>query len=290
MRVVQVSDIHLSPTHGFFVANWRKTASWINALAPDLVVVTGDLCINGPEDNDEIAFARTEVGRLSGRWRALPGNHDVGDEPPGQVAEQLIDPSRLARWRRWFQDDWWLEDDGAWRLIGLNAQLFGSGLADETRQADWLDAMLSTPDPRDVAIFLHKPLFIVDVEDRASSSCMTPQPRRQLIDLFARSKVRLVASGHLHCYRHARLDALDLVWAPASSFLLKGAVDKEHGDEVERGRPDHSLGVIVHDFTATGWSHRVVQPDGLTSHRAADMKQGRYRYFRDMPPCPPEAA
>jgi hypothetical protein len=133
-------------------------------------------------------------------------------------------------------------------------------------------------------------LFIGDLEDRASASCLTPQPRRRLIDLFARTKVRLVASGHLHCYRHARQDALDLVWAPASSFLLRGAVDKQHGEEVERAGADHRLGVIVHEFGAAGWSHRLVEPDGLTPHRAADIKQGRYRYFRDMPPCPPEAA
>jgi 3',5'-cyclic AMP phosphodiesterase CpdA len=290
MRVVQVSDLHLSPTHGFFVANWRKTVAWIDALAPDLVIVTGDLCINGPEDNDEIAFARAEVGRLATRWLALPGNHDVGDEPPGQEEDQLIDARRLAHWRRWFQDDWWIDETGEWRLIGLNAQLFGSGLADEARQAEWLESALATQDPRDVAVFMHKPLFIGDVDDRASSACTTPAPRQRLIELFARSKVRLVASGHLHAYRHARHDALDLVWAPAPSFLLKGAVDKVHAAEIDRAQPDHMLGVIVHDFTTSGWSHRFAQPAGLTPHRAADIKQGRYRYLRNMPPCPPEAA
>jgi 3',5'-cyclic AMP phosphodiesterase CpdA len=278
MRVVQVSDLHLSPTHGFFVANWRKTVAKVEALSPDLVIISGDLAINGPEENDELAFARTELEPLRLPWRVLPGNHDIGDEPPGQDAHQIVDAPRLERWRAVFQDDWWMVETAEWRIVGLNAQLFGSGLADEAQQAGWLDAILSAPDARDVAVFLHKPLYVDGIDDAASSACMTPAPRRRLLDLFARSPVRLVASGHLHRYRHERLNTFDLVWAPATSFLPDAAVGA------------HELGIVVHEFGAQGWSHRFEPMPELTARTLADIKQGRYAFLRDMPPFFPADA
>jgi hypothetical protein len=64
----------------------------------------------------------------------LPGNHDVGDEPPGQDPSQIVDASRLARWDRFFAIDRWSFDAEAWRIIGLTPQLLGSGLARETNR------------------------------------------------------------------------------------------------------------------------------------------------------------
>jgi hypothetical protein len=91
---------------------------------------------------------------------ALPGNHDVGDEPPGQDPDQIVDADRLARWDRYFATDRWILDAGGWRLLGVNAQLFGSGLAREHAQNQRLDAQLTTAG-RPFALFLHKPLFLV---------------------------------------------------------------------------------------------------------------------------------
>ena len=49
-------------------------------------------------------------------------------------------------------------DLGSWRLIGVNAQLFGSALESETTQEAWLHAALAGAADRQVALFLHKPL------------------------------------------------------------------------------------------------------------------------------------
>ena len=56
-RILVISDPHLSPTHGFFWANWRRACEVTNRLAPDAVIVSGDLCLNGPDSDDEVAFA-----------------------------------------------------------------------------------------------------------------------------------------------------------------------------------------------------------------------------------------
>jgi hypothetical protein len=56
-RIVVLSDIHLSPTHGFFWENWRLARELADAAKSDAVIVNGDLAINGPvranPQNDE---------------------------------------------------------------------------------------------------------------------------------------------------------------------------------------------------------------------------------------------
>src|ERR1700758_4172340 len=113
-RIVVLSDIHLSPTHGFFWENWRLARDFADAAKPDAVIVNGDLAINGPESDAEIAFAATALAKLSTPFMALPGNHDVGDEPPGQDPDQIIDTARLARWDKSFASDRWALDAGGW--------------------------------------------------------------------------------------------------------------------------------------------------------------------------------
>jgi hypothetical protein len=48
-RVVVLSDLHLSPTHGFFWGSWLVARGAAEAAMPDLAAVNGDLCSNGPD-------------------------------------------------------------------------------------------------------------------------------------------------------------------------------------------------------------------------------------------------
>src|SRR5262245_25804073 len=125
-RVIVISDPHLSPTHGFFWENWCRACDTANRLSPDALLVSGDLCINGPDSDAEVAFAAKALKRLEAPVHAIPGNHDVGDEPPGQEAGQIIDERRLQRWRSVFGADRFASTVGNWRLVGINAQLLGS--------------------------------------------------------------------------------------------------------------------------------------------------------------------
>src|SRR5271156_3461833 len=171
-RIVVLSDIHLSPTHGFFWENWCVAREFADAAKSDAVIVTGDLAINGPDSDAEIAFAARALGKLRTRVLALPGNHDVGDEPPGQDPDQIVNPQRLARWDSFFGADRWMLDIEGWRLVGVNAQLFGSGLTREDEQNRWLEEQLIAAAGRPIALFLHKPLFLEDLnEGPASAAC-----------------------------------------------------------------------------------------------------------------------
>jgi 3',5'-cyclic AMP phosphodiesterase CpdA len=276
-RIVVLSDIHLSPRHGFFWDNWRLARDFANAAKADAVIINGDLAINGPDSDAEITFAAAALAGLQGHVMVLPGNHDVGDEPPGQDPHQIIDADRLARWDRSFGGDRWVTDAGSWRLLGVNAQLFGSGLAREHEQYLWLDQQLAAAD-RPVALFLHKPLFVESPADGAvGPSCMVPSARTRLLDRLDRSDVRLIVSGHLHQHRDRTIGGRRYLWVPAIAF--SGA--PQHGGDIR-------CGLTVLDFSQGNVEATIERPYGMVSLDLDTIKgHGRYQFLRDMPPYPP---
>jgi len=278
-RLVFLSDLHLSPTHGFFHDNVIRARDAADAAGAEAVVVNGDLCINGPDSDAEMAFAARVLAGLATPVLALPGNHDVGDEPPGQDADQIIDEQRLARWDGCFGTDRFLRDIGAWRVIGVNAQLIGSGLAREEEQDDWLDDAMATAGGRQLALVLHKPLFVEHAQEAAPTvSSINPAPRAPLMDRLRRGGVRMVVSGHLHARRDRVVDGIRHVWLPALAFLGAGG----HG-----GEP--AVGAVTIDFAgAEAVVADLPVAGGLTPHSLAEIKQhGRWKFLREMPPCPP---
>lgn len=280
-RIAFLSDLHLSPTHGFFWENFRRAAAAVDAAGVEAVVVNGDLCINGPDSDEEMIFAAHALGQLRTPVLALPGNHDVGDEPPGQDPNQLIDAQRLERWATSFGADRFVRDLGAWRVIGVNAQLFGAGLPREAEQNDWLAEQLAGAAGRPVALVLHKPLFVEhEGEDELTASSINPAPRAALLALLREGGLRMVISGHLHATRDRMVGGIRHLWLPATAFLGAGT----HG-----GTP--ALGATLVDFTAEPAVVTALDVPGLTPHDLAALKgHGRYRFLRDMPPCPPDLA
>jgi 3',5'-cyclic AMP phosphodiesterase CpdA len=279
-RVVLLSDIHISPTHGFFWDNWRIARDWANRAEADATILTGDLAINGPDSDAEIEFAARALAELNGEVLVLPGNHDVGDEPPGQDPNQLIDAARLARWQRAFGADRWSRRLGGWLLIGVNAQLMGSGLAAEAEQDAWLERELAAA-AAPVALFLHKPMFLEDAGDpAASASCLVPDARRRLSRRLGAADVRLIVNGHLHQHRDREIDGIRHIWAPSTAF----AAPHDNGG-------DGRCGLLVLEFSPEAVLVTLERPPGLVSHDLAQIKgYGRYRFLRDMPHCPPVMA
>jgi 3',5'-cyclic-AMP phosphodiesterase len=72
--IAQLSDLHCGDPR-YDPRMLERVVDQINALSPDLVVVAGDLTVNGYRDEYEIA--RTEVDRLEcPQVVVIPGNHD----------------------------------------------------------------------------------------------------------------------------------------------------------------------------------------------------------------------
>ena len=239
MRIVQISDTHLSRDKPRFVDNWAPLAAWIADQQPDLVIHTGDVTADGAGVEADLSFSAHLMDELRIRWRAVPGNHDVGG------------PDR------------WVEDvaEGAqrWRLVGLDVMLVGSGEPEEDEQALWLEQVMAEAGERRIAWFLHRPLFLEDPgEGDTGYWSVKPQPREALLALVRRHRVALVASGHLHKARDFAFEGTRYIWSPASSFLI-GAPQPEMPGEKR-------LGGVVYELDNATLTARIAEVPGLTQH------------------------
>lgn len=256
MKIVQISDTHLSPSKSHFNNNWEPVRAWIEEMAPDLVIHTGDLTIDGADREDDITFSLGLINRLSMPVLVVPGNHDVGHLPG---SHQPVDPERLARWRRLAGPDYWVSDHGDWRLVGFNSLLVGFEDEEEEKQFAWLEEQLRDRDGRKVAVFAHKPLFVDEPQEGDTGYWgIRPRQRQRLFDLFAGADVALHASGHLHWAWTGEHAGMSLVWAPPTSFII---------DTLERQMPGERLvGAVVHTFSEAGVVSEIVAVPGLVSH------------------------
>jgi alkaline phosphatase D len=261
MKLLQITDTHLSPSKPHFNGNWEPLARRVAAVAPDIVVHTGDLSVDGADRDEDLAFATARLRDLTAPVLVLPGNHDVGHLPG---TRQPVDAARLARWRRVVGPDRWCEDRGGWRLLGIDSLLLGSGSVEEAEQWAWLVRRLEGRGGRPVALFAHQPLFVDDPDEGDTGYWgIPPTPRRALRHLMARHGVKLFASGHLHRAFAGRLDAAALVWAPASSFVV-GLMERDLP-----GRP--ILGAVLHRFGPDAVASEAVDVPGLVTHRLDDV-------------------
>jgi 3',5'-cyclic AMP phosphodiesterase CpdA len=244
-RILQISDTHLSRTKPHFAPNFAPLRDWVLRQDADLVIHTGDLTVNGADDEADMRDGAALMRSLGVTFLAVPGNHDVGE---AGNPHQPINAERLERWRRHFGHDWWSHDVDGWRLIGLDSMLFGSGGDEEARQFGWLSRTLATADGRRIAWFTHRPLFI-DVPEEGDTGywSVKPEPRAALLDLVARHDVALVATGHLHKWRDHAAARCRYVWCASSGFLV--------GPDNQPDLPgEKRLGATIHDFDGAGVS------------------------------------
>lgn len=242
MRIVQISDTHVSRTHTQFAGNLRAIRAWLGENPADLIVNTGDLSMNGAVSADDLDDAVAWHRELPAPVACIPGNHDVGDLASLR-ADQVLDDARLALYRERVGPDRWTRDAGGWRLVGINAMLCSSGHRDEREQEAWLEAALATTAP--VALFLHKPLYVSDPEEGPHGYwTVRPEARARLLDIIGRAHIRLVASGHLHVARLATFSGQNHVWGPSSAFVCGPSQTDIPGRR--------QVGVTVHDLSSDG--------------------------------------
>jgi predicted MPP superfamily phosphohydrolase len=78
LRIVQISDLHLRPITE--AAMIEKTVQALNALKPDLIMVTGDFITVSGKDAGELADILAGLKAPHGVYGVL-GNHDVWHQP-----------------------------------------------------------------------------------------------------------------------------------------------------------------------------------------------------------------
>jgi 3',5'-cyclic AMP phosphodiesterase CpdA len=214
-RLIQISDTHLGEGVAASAPGWEAALGHIARSQAELVVHSGDIVASDPRLAGEHDVARAEFARVGVPLRAIPGNHDIGDGPP---AEPTVTPELIAQFEAFYGPSRWLHDIPGWRLVGINSLLLGSGLAAEAGEWAFIEAALATS-PANLALFMHKPPFILAPDEAAETRAAIPHAaRRRFWSLATAARVRLIATGHRHEYRVVHRDGIGIVWCPATTF------------------------------------------------------------------------
>ena len=238
IRVVQVSDTHLSAAAGE-PPQWNALRVWLQADPPDLLVHSGDIVLEDPDNEADRAAARRMFDGLDLPKVFIPGNHDVGfyDEPQRLVA-------RVDAFCRTWGSDRFLRELGSWRVIGINAYLLGHDSAVGRGHDEWFAGALRSPGP--TLLFVHQPPFA----DRRDGWEMATHAEQAFAAAVEGRDIALIASGHRHCAALRTIGVQRMAWAP-SLTIDGGDIESwlaQQGDEgVQPG-----TGVLEHRLFTDG--------------------------------------
>ena len=280
IRIVHVSDTHLSPTHTYFAMNWTAFQEDMRAAPPDLLVHGGDLAFNAPALEADLAYAGQELKNLGVPWRAIPGNHDIGEAPSFSRLKQPLTPQQIAAWHRHVGPQWWSHDIGEWRLIGLDTSLMGSALVAEAEQRAFFTEALATRGKRPVMVFIHMPPYDQDPNDTAwTVATIAHAPRVDFLETCATSGVKIICCGHLHTYRRLRHRGMHIVWAPPTAM-----VDVARGLRNRKRFP--RPGYVEWTLDGRKASHKLIEPERMFVIDMARWTANNNATVTTLPPWP----
>ena len=262
IRIVQVSDIHLSRTRGYFNDNFAVFRDAMRAAPPDLIVYSGDVSFDGPDHPDDLAYARAEIDTIGVPWLAIPGNHDIGEAPrhaPPRPARRT--PRVSAIGARSFGPQWWSRDIGRWRLVGIDTALLASDRPEEAEQDRFLDEAVGNarrPAGAARSCTCRRSMASPTIPATPRTPCRI-EARGRLLDRCAAGGVRVIACGHLHVYRRLSYRDIDIVWAPATSFV-------NIAKRLEAGWGFPRAGYVEWTLDGDTISHRLVEPPLMITH------------------------
>lgn len=198
MLIVQISDVHCGPF--FRKASFLKAVREINALAPDVLLVTGDLTENGLLSEFEVAASMLKRFKAE-KTLFVSGNHDYRSTgyllfrrffPFSQITE--VDDSVIAVLSTARPD----RDDGE---VGH-------------RQNMWLENTLKKYEGNVKIVVLHH--HVLPVPDTGADQ-ITIIDAGDVLRSLVKSNVTLVLSGHRHRPWQWRIDETQVVHAGSVS-------------------------------------------------------------------------
>lgn len=219
MKIVQISDTHISYLGGSTADNARRAVEFINELEPDFVIHSGDVTILDPDEDRDREAASEILSAIAAPYRVLPGNHDVGEPGEDPFGDRPVTSERVAAFRRHFGDDRFVELVGDWALVGVNSELFDSGLPEEAEQWEWIEGLPERIGARPALFFTHKPVWALAPELQNTHLSIGPDSLPRLESVLDRLDVRGFGSGHLHHYALTEHGGVPVVSAPSTAFV-----------------------------------------------------------------------
>ena len=212
-RLVHLSDLHFGAHDEELVAAVEKS---VDALKPDLVVVSGDFTQRARTEQFEEACRFLERLRDGGHEvLGVPGNHDV---PLYDVLRRFLSP--LTRYRRFIDETLcpFVEFPGV-AVLGINTArslTFKDGRISE-EQVEFIRETFSRTDPEATRVLVtHHPLFALPVGEEVERAV----GRQELaLDAIEDAGVDLLLAGHAH---HASThDASELVTRSGGALVVQ---------------------------------------------------------------------
>lgn len=256
MRIALIADTHVSARSPECVANWHAAGRAVARLQADLSVNLGDITLDGQTHGEELAFASQLVQQWPTEMRCVPGNHDLGDGS-GEVP---LDDQLLARYRDVFGPDRWVVHTGPWKLVGINAQLLGTGSNQEADQWEWLEEQCRASHAHvHTALFLHRPMLRPQAGERnRKGRYVSAAATERLLGGLLRSSLRLVVSGHTHQYLDTTVDGVRHLWMPSTAFILPDDLQTRIGEKL--------VGIGLLDLSSEVARFDLWCPDGMSRH------------------------
>lgn len=249
LRLAHLSDIHFGCEHVQALAAARD---WIEARAPDLVVITGDVTRAGAPA--EFAAARDWIAALPVEPLVVPGNHDV---PYYSLLWRVAAP-----WRRWRAHFPWTPHEPV-RRPGLTIASVNTARGAQVR-ANWSKGaiarrqvaravgVLAAAAPGDLRVVAcHHPL----IEMIGGPMSGKVHGGHRAAEAFSAVRVDLVLTGHVHApFALAYPGGDGRTWAVGAGTLSvreRGAPIGFNCVEIDQDR------VCV---TALGWTGSRLEP------------------------------
>ena len=202
------SDLHLGAAGGADRSHaaekaWSEFTLAVDDARPDLVLLSGDLVVDDPDDASDQRRAYDLVAALSVPVIVVPGNHDVGDHRvrtglPADWHGKLVTGSRIDAWERLWGPSFQLTRIGRWHILALNSQLFGSGLEREAEQWRWIEqTALPTIGDDPFVLVTHESLDArPDADDADNWMSIPTSASSRLTDLLRNHDLVAACSGH----------------------------------------------------------------------------------------------
>ncbi|MBN3563289.1 metallophosphoesterase [Aliamphritea spongicola] len=244
LRIVQLSDIHLTPSPGeelYGVDTGESLSAAINSIqhlqpAPDLILVTGDISEDGSLKSYQ-RFANC-MTPLSCPVSVLPGNHDL----PDNMAEAFSATPQIS-----FQQAIHIQ---GWHVLLLDSHVPGEEFGKlNTSRLERLRQQLQTAGEAPVLVALHHTPGKVC----PSSGCQLHNPDALLNILKDAPNTQAVVAGHTHNDSDQTVNGVRVLTCPSTFAYAQHAQPEDN--------VDHEDFWAAHQLDISRQGYRIIDLD-----------------------------